>query len=237
MWWTPLQRDCCTVTTTYKPLTIPLLYQLILSSAKNNTMPNLRHLTTTMEMEHRLLQSSPFDPSPMPRHSNLTGLVDPQAAAPHSSLPDTDYTSWDTKATILLAQGIFITFLVVIMLIACGRKHYRKMNQIRERELANRAEAELTETTHGENTTEQSAQERTPLQQAVHILTTPFRALDSMINAWSSAPSTDYEYYRRILERMEAERESRREGPEERTERLMSAFLKGQCVWVSFCCI
>jgi hypothetical protein len=75
--------------------------------------------------------------------------------------------------------------------------------------------------------------ERNRLRQILYFLTTPIRHIHNAINSWSSSPSTDYEYYNRILERTEREKEARRESVEERKARLMNAFLKEQCVLVS----
>lgn len=82
-------------------------------------------------------------------------------------------------------------------------------------------------------TTSQDNRERSRLQRIRHTLFSPLRYIDAIVNSWSASPSTDFEYYDRILARMEREKEARREGAEERTKRLMNAFLKGQCVLVS----
>lgn len=74
---------------------------------------------------------------------------------------------------------------------------------------------------------------RTGLRHVLHVLAAPLRYVDSLVNAWASSPSTDFEYYNRILQRIEREKEARREGVEERTKRLMNAFMKAQCLWVS----
>lgn len=149
---------------------------------------------------------------------------------------------WDTKAAILLGQGIFITILVAILLCACGRKHYRRMNLMRVQELTTiRIQMEMSDGTTAANandiriTTEdgRNSAEQTRLQRIRHMLATPLRFIDSLVNSWASSPSTDFEYYDRILQRMEREKESRREGVEDRTKRLMNAFVKGHCVWVS----
>lgn len=70
------------------------------------------------------------------------------------------------------------------------------------------------------------------LRQSRRIFTAPLRFIDDVVNTWASAPSTDFEYYDRMLVQMQRERENRRESVEERTKRLMNAFNVGECVWV-----
>ncbi|KAL3799990.1 hypothetical protein HJC23_007463 [Cyclotella cryptica] len=150
-------------------------------------------------------------------------------------LPTADEATWDTKATILLFQGIFLTILVAVILCACGRKHYHRMNLLRIQELTTiriQESGRNGSSTNGEGAgNNPENRETNRIQQLLHVLATPLRHLDNVINIWSSSPSTDYEYYNRILERMEREKEESREGVEERTARLMNAFLKEQCVY------
>jgi hypothetical protein len=149
-----------------------------------------------------------------------------------STLLDNDHhqdqvETWDTKASILLFQGLFITFLVVVVLCACGRKHYRSMNILRLQEMTTIRIEQMNRDDGREE------EPRTGLQHVLHVLAAPLRYVDSLVNAWASSPSTDFEYYNRILQRIEREKEARREGVEERTKRLMNAFMKAQCLWVS----
>lgn len=146
---------------------------------------------------------------------------------------------WDTKAAILLGQGLFITFLVAAILCVCGRKHYRRMNLIQIQELTTIRIQDysnsVVDSAAPANAVAVNAEEReTRLQRIRHLLVTPLRFVDDIVNAWASSPSTDFEYYDRILQRMEREKEARREGVEERTKRLMNAFVEGQCICVSF---
>ncbi|KAL7486386.1 hypothetical protein ACHAW6_013436 [Cyclotella cf. meneghiniana] len=146
-----------------------------------------------------------------------------------------DEATWDTKATILLAQGIFLTILVAVILCGCGIKHYHRMNLLRIQELTASRVQEVGRSgdRNSRSSTDNNQQngERNLFRQILHFMKTPIRLLDNVINNWSSSPSTDYEYYNHILERMERKKEARRESVEERKTRLMNAFLKEQCVW------
>jgi hypothetical protein len=171
------------------------------------------------------------------RHLNLFSNATTDAQSDLSPYGH-DTESWDTKAAILLGQGIFITVMIAALLCACGRKHARRMSLLRLQELTT-IRVETSSSGNGANedaanaATSQDDVEMSRLRRIRRTLSSPLRYIDTMINSWSASPSTDFEYYERILARMEREKEARMEGAEERTKRLMSAFLKGQCVWVS----
>ena len=141
---------------------------------------------------------------------------------------------WDTKAAILLIQGAAVTLIVTFILCVCGRKHIRRMNNLmRVQELATIRIPEVSSgggITAAINNGEDGNNSR--LRQIRRIVTAPLRFIDDVVNTWASAPSTDFEYYDRMLVQMQRERENRRESVEERTKRLMNAFNVGECVWV-----
>lgn len=154
---------------------------------------------------------------------------------------DDDYSEdweapWGTKAAILLSQGIVVTILVALFIFACGRKHYRRMHSTTEQEFTIRIESRTNRSGRdfsAENMDVQDEEQRTRLQQMMHLITAPLRFVDSAVNQWASSPSTDFEYYDRILQRLEREKEAGKESAEDRAKRLMSTFANQQCVWVS----
>ena len=168
---------------------------------------------------------------------NKANLTSAATGATDDDHPEDWEAPWDTKAAILLSQGIVVTILVAIFIFVCGLKHYRRMHSMADQEFTIRIESQANRPRRGDafadNTGVQDEEQRTGLQKIMRLVSAPLRFVSSAVNGWASSPSTDFEYYDRILQRLEREKEARKESAEERTNRLMSAFAKKQCVWVS----
>ena len=178
----------------------------------------------------------------------------------HNLPPESSPAPWSTRKTILLAEAIVVTAIVLPLLFCFlyqrasksghlpARSRSRQRQQLHHGVSNTNAAAEVARTSdralrsiilqqqQEEYEPQQQVEDHHPprslIQRLTSILLYPFHAIDAGVHSWSTT-NADITFLRNVMDRLEEERVAQLEDVEERGERLKLAFSEGDSVWVS----
>jgi len=175
----------------------------------------------------------------------------------HTLPPESSPAPWSTRKTILLAEAIVVTAIVLPLLFCFLYQRASKSGHLPSRSASSRARlhgvsntnatAEVARTSDRalrniilqqqqqeyepqQHDEDHSQPPRSLIQRLTSILLYPFHAIDAGVHSWSTT-NADITFLRNVMDRLEEEREAQLEDVEERGERLKLAFSEGDSVW------